>query len=70
MWLATGATIAMASRKLKRDADHGHVPLMGIVGAFVFAAQMVNFTIPAPAPAGISPAACCWPSCWDRTRRS
>lgn len=52
MWLATGAIIAVASRKLKRDTDHSHVPLMGVVGAFVFAAQMVNFTIPGTGSSG------------------
>jgi cobalt/nickel transport system permease protein len=52
MWLATGATIAVASRKLKRDTDHRHIPLMGVVGAFVFAAQMVNFTIPGTGSSG------------------
>ncbi|WP_316978758.1 energy-coupling factor ABC transporter permease [Shumkonia mesophila] len=52
MWMATGATIAIASRKLKRDTDHSHVPLMGVVGAFVFAAQMVNFTIPGTGSSG------------------
>lgn len=52
MWAATGATIAFASRKLKRDRDQGQIPLMGIVGAFVFAAQMVNFAIPGTGSSG------------------
>ena len=27
-------------------ADDHTVPLMGVLGAFIFAAQMINFTIP------------------------
>jgi len=52
MWAVTGATIAFASRKLKRDPDQGQIPLMGMVGAFVFAAQMVNFAIPGTGSSG------------------
>jgi cobalt/nickel transport system permease protein len=52
LWVATGATIAVASRKLKRRMEPHHVPMMGVMGAFVFAAQMINFTIPATGSSG------------------
>lgn len=51
---------AVAVRKLKRggkelpaDAREGQlVPLMGVMGAFVFAAQMINFSIPGTGSSG------------------
>ena len=52
MWVASGAAIAVASRKLKRTMEPHHVPMMGVMGAFVFAAQMINFTIPATGSSG------------------
>jgi len=52
MWAATGAAIAVASRRLKRTMEPQQVPLMGVMGAFVFAAQMVNFTIPGTGSSG------------------
>jgi cobalt/nickel transport system permease protein len=43
---AAAATVAMAARRSGRaTADH-RLPLMGVMGAFVFAAQMVNFSLP------------------------
>ncbi|MCH5247414.1 MAG: energy-coupling factor ABC transporter permease [Muribaculaceae bacterium] len=44
--------IALASRKLKNLNNNGIVPLMGVMGAFVFAAQMINFTIPGTGSSG------------------
>lgn len=43
---------AHASAKLAKDSDEGKVPLMGVLGAFVFAAQMINFTIPGTGSSG------------------
>ncbi|HSW45102.1 MAG TPA: energy-coupling factor ABC transporter permease [Phycisphaerae bacterium] len=37
--------LAMASRLARKDSDPFRVPLMGVLGAFVFAAQMINFPI-------------------------
>ena len=51
-WAATGAVSAVAARRLERDGDEGRVALMGVLGAFVFAAQMVNFTIPGTGSSG------------------
>jgi len=51
-WAGTAGTIAYASRKLSRRLDDRRVPLMGVVGAFIFAAQMINFTIPGTGSSG------------------
>lgn len=38
--------VALAARLARPAAAGGHSPLMGVMGAFVFAAQMINFTLP------------------------
>lgn len=38
--------------KLKKENSPEKVPLMGIMGAFVFAAQMINFSIPVTGSSG------------------
>jgi cobalt/nickel transport system permease protein len=43
---------ARCARALRRDPDDRRVPLMGVLGAFVFAAQMVNFGIPGTGSSG------------------
>ena len=40
------AVVAIAARLARPAAAGGHLPLMGVMGAFVFAAQMINFTLP------------------------
>lgn len=52
MWAAAAGTLAYAARKVQKDGDEQKVPLMGVLGAFVFAAQMINFTIPATGSSG------------------
>jgi cobalt/nickel transport system permease protein len=52
MWLASGTALALAAYRLRERADDRLVPLMGVLGAFVFAAQMINFTIPATGSSG------------------
>jgi len=52
MWAASAGTIAYCSAKLSRELDDRKVPLMGVLGAFLFAAQMINFTIPATGSSG------------------
>lgn len=44
--------IIIASRKMKENSRPDIVPLMGVMGAFVFAAQMINFTIPGTGSSG------------------
>ena len=43
--IAFGA-VAVASRKSRNSMQSERLPLMGVMGAFVFAAQMINFTLP------------------------
>jgi len=51
--LAVSAGLAVYSvKKIKDDMDEKKIPLMGVMGAFVFAAQMINFTIPATGSSG------------------
>ena len=52
MWGAAVLGIAYSSSKLKKDLNTEKVPLMGALGAFVFAAQMINFSIPATGSSG------------------
>jgi len=52
MWAVSAGTIAYCSRKVRREMDDKKVPLMGVLGAFIFAAQMINFTIPATGSSG------------------
>lgn len=51
-WGLSLGGIAYSAKKLKENLDEKMVPLMGILGAFVFAAQMINFTIPATGSSG------------------
>jgi cobalt/nickel transport system permease protein len=52
MWLVAGSALTLASRRVQQSADDSLVPLMGMLGAFVFAAQMINFAIPATGSSG------------------
>ena len=52
MWAASAGTIAYCSKKVREELDDRRVPLMGVMGAFLFAAQMINFTIPATGSSG------------------
>lgn len=51
-WGAAGGVLAASSRRLRVDAQESVVPLMGVLGAFVFAAQMLNFAIPGTGSSG------------------
>lgn len=52
MWLAGGAAIVWCAKKVNENLDDFKVPLMGVMGAFIFAAQMMNFTIPGTGSSG------------------
>jgi len=52
MWAATVGLIGYSAKKIKEEADNHKVPLMGVLGAFIFAAQMINFSIPATGSSG------------------
>src|SRR4030066_1254580 len=51
-WAGTLGAIAYCSKKMKEDPDEKLIPLMGVLGAFIFAAQMINFTIPGTGSSG------------------
>jgi cobalt/nickel transport system permease protein len=58
MWAVSAAAIAVAVKKTGggkggfSSGDEKKIPLMGIMGAFVFAGQMINFTIPGTGSSG------------------
>jgi len=52
MWAASAGTVAYCSKKVREELDDKKVPLMGVLGAFLFAAQMINFSIPATGSSG------------------
>ncbi len=52
MWAATAGLTAYSAKKLRKNLDEHKAPLMGVLGAFIFAAQMINFTIPATGSSG------------------
>ena len=52
MWGASASLIGYSCKKLKDNLDDRRIPLMGVLGAFVFAAQMINFTIPGTGSSG------------------
>lgn len=52
MWAVTAGLIAYCARKLKQTMKDNVVPLMGVLGAFIFAAQMINFSIPGTGSSG------------------
>lgn len=52
MLVASAAVATHSIRKINDDMDEKKIPLMGVMGAFVFAAQMINFTIPGTGSSG------------------
>ena len=44
--------IGYSSKKIKDDIGSSIIPLMGVIGAFIFTAQMINFTIPMTGSSG------------------
>ncbi len=52
MYAASAAAAVYSIKKVKEDFDPKKVPVMGVMGAFVFAAQMLNFTIPGTGSSG------------------
>lgn len=48
---ATGVT-THSIKKLNKSMDEKKIPLMGVMGAFVFAVQMINFSIPGTGSSG------------------
>jgi len=52
MWAVAAGAIGYGSAQLKRGTEQRRVPLMGVLGAFVFAAQMINVAIPGTGSSG------------------
>lgn len=44
-WIVTVGAIAYAARRAERTLDDRAVPLMGVMAAFIFATQMMNFPV-------------------------
>ncbi|MBF0154327.1 MAG: energy-coupling factor ABC transporter permease [Magnetococcales bacterium] len=56
-WMAAATALSLVGKRLDPSASTGEgidspVPLTGIMGAFVFAAQMINFAIPGTGSSG------------------
>ncbi|MBQ3795562.1 MAG: energy-coupling factor ABC transporter permease [Butyrivibrio sp.] len=49
--LSTGAA-SVSVKKVREENDPKKIPVMGVMGAFVFATQMLNFTIPGTGSSG------------------
>lgn len=52
MFAATAGIYAYSAKKIKNELDNKKIPLMGVMGAFIFAAQMINFSIPGTGSSG------------------
>ena len=52
MWAGSLGTIIYCAKKLREKIDDKLIPLMGVLGAFIFAGQMINFTIPMTGSSG------------------
>jgi len=52
LWAVSGGLIVFCARKVQQSLRDSLVPLMGVLGAFIFAAQMINFTIPGSGSSG------------------
>ena len=52
MYAASTLVAVYSIKKVREENNPRKIPLMGIMGAFVFAAQMLNFTIPGTGSSG------------------
>ena len=52
MYVASTAAAAHSVKRVRLEDEPKKIPAMGVMGAFVFAAQMVNFTIPGTGSSG------------------
>jgi cobalt/nickel transport system permease protein len=46
MWVVTAVVVSYAAYRTNRELDDRAIPLLGVMAAFIFAAQMFNFAIP------------------------
>lgn len=52
MYVCSAAAATYSVKKVRLESDPKKIPVMGVMGAFVFAAQMINFTIPGTGSSG------------------
>ena len=52
MYAVSTVTAGYSVKKVKLENEPKKIPAMGVMGAFVFAAQMINFTIPGTGSSG------------------
>lgn len=52
MYACSAAAAAVSIKKVRLENNPKKIPLMGVMGAFVFATQMINFTIPGTGSSG------------------
>lgn len=52
MWIAASGVTAYSIKKVQNELEDSKIPLMGVMGAFVFASQMINFSIPGTGSSG------------------
>ncbi len=50
--MISATIIAVSIKKIQKDNDENIIPLMGVLGAFIFVAQMINFSIPGTGSSG------------------
>lgn len=52
MYVCSSSAAAYSVKKVRLENEPKKIPVMGVMGAFVFAAQMINFTIPGTGSSG------------------
>lgn len=52
LWGVSGLTLAWSSHRVRQSTQDQLTPLMGVLGAFIFAAQMINFALPGTGSSG------------------
>ena len=52
MYACSAATAVCSVKKSELEKEPWKMPVMGVLGAFVFATQMINFTIPGTGSSG------------------
>lgn len=52
MYACSTVAAGYSVRRIRLESDEKKIPVMGVMGAFVFATQMINFTIPGTGSSG------------------
>lgn len=52
MYVCSAVAAGYSIKKIRLEDDEKKIPVMGVMGAFVFAAQMINFAIPGTGSSG------------------